>query len=168
MFNSPYNMNPGGFQPPMQSPYSGFNMGMNNPYMQQLQNQMQQQQVPAQQQPQQQFDWIRVNTLEDVKNVSVQPGGKAWIMLQNDPVFVVKTADAMGLATTQAFKFEPYNPQQAPVTEYAPLAVVQQLEQQIQVMAEELNSMKGVGTRGKSSKQSVQSTGANFDKANDQ
>lgn len=55
------------------------------------------------------FDWIRVNSMDDAKNVSVPPGQKAWIMLQNDPIFVVKSANDMGLATTQAFKFEPYN-----------------------------------------------------------
>lgn len=107
----------------------------------------------------QEFDWIRVNTLEDVKNVSVAPGKKAWIMLQNDPVFVVKSANDMGLATTQAFKFEPYDPQQqaaqAPAAEYAPLSVVQQLQARIDELTAELNAMKGGVTRGKPVKQSA-------------
>ena len=51
-------------------------------------------------------DWIRVNTMDDVANITVQPGKQAWIMLQNEPIFVVKSADAMGLATTDAFRFE--------------------------------------------------------------
>lgn len=107
-------------------------------------------------QPSQEFDWIRVNTLEDVKNVSVAPGKKAWIMLQNDPVFVVKSANDMGLATTQAFKFEPYNPQQepaAPTAEYAPLSAVQQLQARIDELTTELNTLKGGNARGKSVKQ---------------
>lgn len=109
------------------------------------------------QQPVQEFDWIRVNTLEDVKNVSVAPGKKAWIMLQNDPIFVVKSANDMGLATTQAFRFEPYNPQQqaaqAPAAEYAPLSAVQQLQARIDELTTELNTLKGGTARGKSVKQ---------------
>lgn len=103
------------------------------------------------------FDWIRVNSMDDVKNVSVPPGQKAWIMLQNDPIFVVKSANDMGLATTQAFKFEPYNPQQqqAPAAEYAPMSVVQQLQQQIETLSSELNALKGGITRGKPVKQSA-------------
>lgn len=115
----------------------------------------QQQMLPIKQQA---FDWIRVNTLDDVKNVSVQPGGKAWIMLQNDPVFVVKTADAMGLATTQAFRFEPYNPEEAQAEQYAPLGLVQQVQAQIQQLSDEINALRGGVTRGKSVKQSVSGT----------
>lgn len=118
---------------------------------------------PAFQQPMQSavpqgqdFDWIRVNTMEDVKNVTVAPGKKAWIMLQNDPVFVVKSANDMGLATTQAFKFEPYNPQQAaaaPAAEYAPMSAVQNLQQRIDDLTTELNALKGGAARGKPVKQ---------------
>lgn len=107
-------------------------------------------------QPGQEFDWIRVNTIDDVKNVSVPPGKKAWIMLQNDPIFVVKSANDMGLATTQAFRFEPYNPQQAaaaPVAEYAPLSAVQNLQQRIDDLTAELNTLKGGASRGKPIKQ---------------
>lgn len=57
------------------------------------------------------MDWIRVNSINDVNNVQVQPGGKAWIMLTNDPVFVVKSADSMGMTTTEAYKFEKYEPE---------------------------------------------------------
>lgn len=106
----------------------------------------------------QEFDWIRVNTLDDVKNVSVPPGKKAWIMLQNDPIFVVKAANDMGLATTQAFRFEPYNPQQAApaqqqTAEYAPMSVIEQMQRRIDDLSEEMNALKGGAARGKSVKQ---------------
>lgn len=52
------------------------------------------------------MDWIRVNTMADVQNVSVQPGQKAWIMLASDPIFVLKTADNMGITTSEAYRFE--------------------------------------------------------------
>lgn len=116
---------------------------------------------PAFQQPMQpapavpEFDWIRVNTLDDVKNITVQPGKKAWIMLQNDPIFVVKAANDMGLATTQAFKFEPYNPQQGvqQTAEYAPMSLIEQMQRRIDDLSDELNALKGGAARGKSVKQ---------------
>lgn len=63
------------------------------------------------------MDWIRVNVLGDVQNVTVQPGQKAWIMLANDPVFALKTADNMGITTTEFYRFERYNPE-SPKSEY--------------------------------------------------
>lgn len=114
--------------------------------------------APApQQQPQQQsFEWIRVNTVDDIKNVSVAPNGQAWIMLQNDPVFAVKSADGMGLATTKLFRFEPYTPD-APKTaetqpQYVTLEMYQKMQEQIQSMSDELVKLKGGTSNGKPSK----------------
>ena len=42
--------------------------------------------------------------------MSVQPGQKAWIMVQNAPVFALRTADNMGLVTTDYYKFEKFTP----------------------------------------------------------
>lgn len=111
--------------------------------------------------PQPEFDWIRVPSLDDLKNVVVQPNGKAWVMLQNEPIFAVKTADAMGLASTQIFRFEPYTPQtqQAPAqSEFAPLSVVQQMQAQLQQLTTELDALKGGTNNGKPTKQSVPAT----------
>lgn len=121
------------FQYPQPSP----SLPVQSPYQQP-------QEMPQQPAPQG-MDWIRVNNLEDVKNVSVQPGQKAWIMLQNDPVFVVKSANEMGLATVQAFKFEPYNPQETPQPQYATVDDLNALRQEIE-------KMKGVNNDGKSIK----------------
>lgn len=51
-------------------------------------------------------DWIQVATAQQVEQVSVQPGGKAWIMVQNAPIFALRVADNMGLATTDFYRFE--------------------------------------------------------------
>lgn len=67
--------------------------------------------------PQANLDWIRVNGVNDVQNVTVQPGQKAWIMLANEPVFALKSADNMGITTTDFYRFERYNPEQ-PKPEY--------------------------------------------------
>lgn len=60
------------------------------------------------------MDWIRVNTMEDVERVTVQPNSKAWIMLANEPIFVLKTADGMGLTTTDAYRFEKVSGEKKP------------------------------------------------------
>lgn len=59
-------------------------------------------------------DWIQVQSIKQVDQVSVQPGGKAWIMVQNEPIFALRVADQMGLATTTYYKFERYDPESAP------------------------------------------------------
>lgn len=71
-----------------------------------MQNAPQQAQSAPQSTSHSNMDWIRVNTMEDVERVTVQPNSKAWIMLANEPVFVLKTADGMGLTTTDAYRFE--------------------------------------------------------------
>lgn len=83
----------------------GFNSQPMN-LSQNMQNAPQQAQSVPQSTQHSNMDWIRVNTMEDVERVTVQPNGKAWIMLANEPVFVLKTADGMGLTTTDAYRFE--------------------------------------------------------------
>lgn len=143
MFN-PYAPQMGGFQQPGQQ-YTG--------YPAPTPTFTQPQQAPPQA-PQQAFEWIRVNTIDDIKNVSVAPNGQAWIMLQNDPVFAVKSADAMGLATTKLFKFAPYSPeeQKAPEPQYVTIEMYQKMQDQIKAMSNELATIKGGTGNGKPSK----------------
>lgn len=93
-------------------------------------------------------DWIRVNSMADIQNVSVQPGQKAWIMLTNEPVFAVKTANDMGLTSTQAFRFEPY-------TEELKVSVAYATKEDFEMLKNEIEALKGVKSNGKSAKQSV-------------
>ncbi len=62
------------------------------------------------------IDWIMVQTTEQAENVPIQPNQRAWIMIQNEPVFALRTADEMGLAHTDFYKFEKYEPHPAAVT----------------------------------------------------
>lgn len=139
MFN-PYGQQMGGFQNPGQQ-YTGYPAPTPLP-------------TQPQQAPQQAFEWIRVNTIDDIKNVSVAPNGQAWIMLQNDPIFAVKSADAMGLASTKLFKFEPYTPdvQKEPERQYVTMEMYQQMQEQIKAMSAELTAIKGGKENGKPSK----------------
>lgn len=61
--------------------------------------------------PQTNMDWIMVQNINQVEQISVQPGQKAWIMVQNEPVFALRVADNMGLVSTDYYKFEKYNMQ---------------------------------------------------------
>lgn len=61
------------------------------------------------------LDWIMVQSIEQVESIAVQPNQRAWIMVQNEPVFALRTADGMGLVSTELYKFEKY---EKPKTEY--------------------------------------------------
>ena len=85
-----------------------YNYFDNQPYYpQQRYGYQPQQQQPVQ--PTANIDWIRVNTMEEAEHVQVMPGQKKWIMLTNDPIFVLRVADNMGLTTTEAYRFEKIN-----------------------------------------------------------
>lgn len=63
--------------------------------------------------------WLYVPTVKDVQSVQVQPGQKAWVMVQNDCVFALRSADNMGIVTTDFYRFEKIDEEAAnPQTEY--------------------------------------------------
>lgn len=52
------------------------------------------------------MQWIRVNGVQGARDVSVPPGGEAWIMDESRPVFYYKQANPMGQTEIKAFRFE--------------------------------------------------------------
>lgn len=99
---NPYNMPYNAQNLPQQQPFSPF--GVNLPPAQQRP-------VPAPVTPQQTGpDWLQVPDIKQVEQVQVQPGGKAWVMVQNEPVFALRVADQMGLVTTSYYRFEKIDP----------------------------------------------------------
>lgn len=91
-------INPSPFQYPSPSQFGTGGMSMT----QGMQTQVQPQQTGP--------DWIQVPTIQQVEQVSVQPGGKAWIMTQDAPIFALRVADNMGLVTTDYYRFEKIDP----------------------------------------------------------
>ncbi|MGM9683219.1 MAG: hypothetical protein ACI3XQ_06450 [Eubacteriales bacterium] len=87
----------------------------NNPYMQGYpyfngaysQPQFRQQQS---QQPPTNVNWIQVNGIDGARNITVQPGNTIWAMDNNEPVFYVKSADSMGVASLKAYRFTEIQP----------------------------------------------------------
>lgn len=63
------------------------------------------------QQPQvAQNPFLMVPTIADVDKVVAQAGETRWIMVQNDAVIAVKTANAMGYATTEYYRLSKFDP----------------------------------------------------------
>lgn len=81
------------------------------------------------------IDWIMVQTVDQINQVIVQPNQKAWIMVQNEPVFAVRSADQVGLTNTEIYKFEKYERENQPMPEYVTTA---QLEDAIRKIKEDI------------------------------
>lgn len=91
-------------------------MAWNNPWMQQPGYQQPYGSQPPQGNPYRQqtnMDWIRVPNLQDIDQVTVQPGQTAWVMAQNTNVFAVRSADQMGITNTRYFQFSEFDPRGA-------------------------------------------------------
>lgn len=91
-------------------------MAWNNPWMQQSGYQQPYGGQPPQGNPYRQqpsMDWIRVPNLQDIDQVTVQPGQTAWVMAQNTNVFAVRSADQMGITNTRYFQFAEFDPRAA-------------------------------------------------------
>lgn len=97
------------------------------------------------------LDWIMVQSVDQVEYVAVQPMCKAWIMVQNEPIFALRQADSMGLTTTEFYRFEKYEPNPAP--EYVTKA-------ELLAMIEEMKGEKDESTTTKRGKATSQSANA--------
>ena len=91
------------------NPYNGYSMQPNGFQFNPMNRYQQGAQMPPQAQ-QNGPEWIMAPSIKQVEQVSVQPGQKSWIMVQNAPVFALRTADNMGLVTTDYYRFEKFNP----------------------------------------------------------
>lgn len=77
--------------------------------------------------------FLQVGTAKEFDNVTIQPGRQALIMAQNDPYIAFKSADAMGMVTTNLYRLEPVTADQinGPMPEYVTRQEFQQTVQQI-------------------------------------
>ena len=103
-------------------------MAWNNPWMQQPGYQQPYGSQPLHGNPYRQqpsMDWIRVPNLQDIDQVTVQPGQTAWVMAQNTNVFAVRSADQMGIINTRYFQFSEFDPRGADQQKQAELELKQ-------------------------------------------
>ena len=95
-----------------------------NQYMPQMQGQTGQM---AAQSP-----FTMVPTIADVDKVSLQPRETTWIMGQSDPIFAVKTANAMGYAPAEYYRFDQIDPAAMQTPAEAQYLTSAQADQKIQ------------------------------------
>ena len=74
--------------------------------------------APAQQQNTQLNVFAYVNGLEGAKAFFVPPNGRVLLMDSDNPIFYVKTANAMGQTTIRPYRFEEIQEQPAPKVDY--------------------------------------------------
>lgn len=134
----PYDFGNGGFG--NFNPYAMNNFAQNaNNYGQQTQ------QVQGQQQAQASsgLDIVTVQTIQQVEQVQVNPSQRRLVMVQNEPVVAMRIADNMGIATTEYYRLEKFNPtdtiQRTAGNDYI---TKEQLEARLSEMFEQLTSMK--------------------------
>jgi hypothetical protein len=149
------------------NPYSGYGYGNTNNMqniddsIKRMQDQLNQtisyrNQINNQQQPQQQFqqqptsnvNWIKVNGIEDIKNINVNDNESRWIMVTSLPIFAIKSANNLGQTTTEMYQFSKYVPQETQDKEVAQVEP-QQIDlseyvkkQEVQPLLDELESLK--------------------------
>lgn len=110
-------------------------------------------QLQQAQQPQQPlFSVAQVPTVESVDQIQLQPNERKIVLVQNQPVLAMRSADGMGLVNTRYFQLLDYDPHAQQATgqaEFAPLAAVQELQGQVNALAGQLEEMKGALSNGK-------------------
>jgi hypothetical protein len=62
------------------------------------------------QQIQQGSELVTVQTIAQVEQVSLQPGQRKMVMVQNEPIIAARVADQMGLVTTEYYQLQKYTP----------------------------------------------------------
>lgn len=56
---------------------------------------------------------MQVSAIKQVEQVTVQPGSKVLVLVANDPVIAMRSADGMGLTTTDYYHIERFDPDAA-------------------------------------------------------
>lgn len=124
------------------NPYQMNNFGQNmNGYGQQFQ-QMQQSQAQQMQAPGG-MDIVTVQNVQQVEQIQLSPGQRRLVMVQNEPVVAMRSADNMGIATTEYYQLVKFNPsdtrQKTAENDYI---TKEQLESRLSEMFEQLATMK--------------------------
>lgn len=127
MYN-PY-VYPAGYAPQMPQ-FGTFGAGMMQPAQMQNAPQTGAQQPQAAGMP----AVMQVANIKQVEQAQVVPGGKALVLVANEPVIAMKVADNMGLTTTDYYhitKFDPDSVSAAPAGDYVTRAEFQQTLSQL-------------------------------------
>lgn len=121
----------------------------------QMANQQQPFQQQAPQQPMSNVNWIKVNGIEDIKDINVNDNESRWIMVTSMPIFAIKSANNLGQTTTEMYSFQKYvpqenqdkevaqaEPQQIDLSEYVRKEEVKPLLDEIESLKKEISGLK--------------------------
>ncbi len=120
-------------------PQFGQQMGQMPPFSPQGMNPPMQQNG-LQNAPQMGMEVVPVQTIQQVEQVGLQPGQRKMVMVQNEPVIAARSADNMGLVTTEYYRLEKFVPGTA-----APMQTVDYITRQ--EFDEFVASLKGKGKK---------------------
>lgn len=81
---------------------------------------------------------LQVATVKQVEQAPVQPGGKALVLVANEPVIAMRSADNMGITTTDYYHIEKFDPDAAPAAQTADYVTRAEFQQAISSIAQKL------------------------------
>lgn len=89
-------------------------------------------------------DVVTIQSIKQVEQVPVPPGRQVLVMVQNDPVIAMRTADQIGLVQTIFYKIEQFNPEDSEPKkeEYATKSEFMQLQGIVQEIVNGLTGGK--------------------------
>lgn len=98
------------------------------------------------------FDFIRVNSYDEIREFFVPANSGAWFMFQEDPIIAYKFANEMGVPDTKYFKFFEFDPKEEikqsaenASAQFASAEYVKSLEDQIGAIRAELENIRRMG-----------------------
>ena len=137
---TPYGYNPTGYN--MGYPYPGAQMGAFGAGMMQP-GMMQNAPQTAPQQPQNASPAVmQVSTTKQVEQVQVQPGGKALVLVANEPVIAMRMADNMGLTTTDYYHISKFDPDATPAAQAGDFVPRAEFDQAVQTLANAIQKLQ--------------------------
>lgn len=91
---------------------------------------------------------LQVATIKQVEQAQVQPGGKALVLVANEPVIAMRTADNMGITSTDYYHIEKFDPEAQMPAQSANWVTHEELQQALaQQMKNFVDSLKPKKTK---------------------
>lgn len=81
---------------------------------------------------------LQVSTVKQVEQAPVQPNGKALVLVANEPVIAMRTADSMGLTTTDYYHIERFDPDAAAATPAGNFVTHEELRQAMAAIMQQI------------------------------
>ena len=81
---------------------------------------------------------LQVANIKQVEQAPVQPGGKALVLVANEPVIAMRSADNMGLTTTDYYHIERFDPDASCAVPTGDFVTRAEFQQAIQSLAQQM------------------------------